>query len=62
MTGAYIKGGFVTVGIKGLARNFDHRIVGIGFVVIGYCCKCHQLSSPLLFDHGRGQVPLLSDD
>jgi hypothetical protein len=33
----------VTVGTKELARNFDHRIVGIGFVAVGYCCKCHQL-------------------
>jgi hypothetical protein len=48
----------VTVGTKELARNFDHRIVGIGFVAVGYCCKCHQLPSPLLYDHGRGYVPL----
>ena len=33
----------VTVGTKELARNFDHRIVRIGFVVVGFCCKCHQL-------------------
>jgi hypothetical protein len=33
----------VTVGTKELVRNFDHRIVGIGFVAVVYCCKCHQL-------------------
>ena len=33
----------VMVGTKELARNFDHRIVRIGFVVVGFCCKCHQL-------------------
>ena len=29
----------ITVGTKELARNFDHRIGGIGFVAVGYCCN-----------------------
>jgi hypothetical protein len=45
----------VTVGTKELARNFDHRIVGIGFVAVGYCCKVISYSpTPLLYNHGRG--------
>ena len=30
---------FVTVRIKELARNFGDRIVGTGFVAVGYCCN-----------------------
>ena len=36
----------VTVGTKELARNFDHRIVGIGFVAVGYCCNVISYSHP----------------
>ncbi len=53
---------FVTVGIRELARNFDHRIVGIGFVAVGYCCKYHQLPSASVYDNGRQYVPLPSDE
>jgi len=35
----------VTVGTKELARNFDYRIGGIGFVAVGYCCNV--ICSPL---------------
>jgi hypothetical protein len=44
----------VTVGTKELARNFDHRIGGIGFVAVGYCCNVICYPPPLLYHHGRG--------
>jgi hypothetical protein len=40
--------GFVTLGIKELGRNFDHRTVGIGFVAVGHFYICRQLPSPSL--------------
>ncbi len=48
MTGVYVGEGFVTLGIKELVRNFDHRIVGISFVAFGHYCICPQLPSPSL--------------
>jgi hypothetical protein len=48
MTGAYVGRGFVTLGIKELDRNFDHRMVGNGFVGFGPYCICPQLPSPSL--------------
>jgi hypothetical protein len=42
------------VRIEELARNFDEKIVGIGFVAVGYCYTCHQLPPPSLYDHARG--------
>ena len=45
---------FVTVRIKELARNFGDRIIGIGFVAVGYCCNVICYPPPLLYHHGRG--------
>jgi hypothetical protein len=46
----------VTVGTKELARNFDHRIVGIGFVAVGVLLQMSSGNPPplSLYDHGRG--------